>query len=782
MSISSTGKNEIYLPTNLKSLIRLASDVYGKSIEEVYGKKVFNRIESIRVKMKGTRKLNHLETYEVLKKEHSNLKKLTDDELYIMAHILSSYLELINRCEAVYRKHRLEEREGSRIEEDSPYAIIYVFTAHPTEARSPKSLELFKIIEKILLNIYIDSRSRDREVERLKHLFKILLKTSMAKVTQPRVEDEAHQIYSTVLDPKILLEQVKLHQRGVVAHFRTWVGGDKDGHPFVDAKVMKSSLQESRSRLLVFTEDNLRSSMNLFKDANMEGKEKSLVAKHVALIDDLKDLRSIKINDGKKVKAFRERLTNLLKSYTDVWGDLNFYLKNVESITWLYPALVLPLEFREDSEVIESNGAESKKIKGMMKSLKEISTGFEPRWYVRGFVLSMVKTEEDIINGIELVKYFFNDQVIPVVPLFETKQALLESKDILTKLYKRLPELKDRHKKKWFGRFEVMLGYSDSAKENGTLTSRFLISKTLVDLDKFFKKHQLTPVFFHGNGGSVERGGGSIKEQINWWPKSAVNIFKSTIQGEMVGRNFGSPEVMRSQVAKIYHEFHQRDHRHIEPNSESFKKLVEYTNIAYQDFVTADSFPAFVSQSTPYSYLDQLKIGSRPSSRSSGKKQFKIRAIPWVLCWTQTRVLFPTWWGIGSAWESLKVDDKYEIMQFYRSSSFFSSFMKILGFTLKKVELGVFRLYLEENLSKEEAKSYYETFSQELQKAERFFHEITREESDLWFRPWLGESIDLRAPMIHPLNLIQLISLERKNSKLLRETVTGIASGMMTTG
>lgn len=760
----------------------MASDIYGESIKDVYGKKVFNRIEAIRLKMKATRRLGHLETYEVLKKEHLGLKKLTDDELFITAHILSTYMELINRCEAVYRKHRLEEREGDRIEDDSPYAIIYVFTAHPTEARSPKSLELFKVVEKILLNIYIDPKSRERELERLKHLYKILLKTSMAKFTQPRVQDEAHQIYSTVLDPKILLEQVKLHQRGVIVHFRTWVGGDKDGHPFVDAVVMKSSLQESRLRLLTFTESNLHSSMNLFKDANMEGKAKSLVAKHLALISDLKSLRSIKIDDGKKIKNFRERLTGLLKSYKEVWGDLNFYLKNVESIVWLYPALVLPLEFREDSEVIVSKGAEAKKIKGMLKALKDISHGFEPRWYVRGFVLSMVQSEQDIINGINLVKEYFKDQVIPVVPLFETKQALVDSEDILSRLYQKLPELTLIHQKRWFGRFEVMLGYSDSAKENGTLTSRFLISKTLIDLDIFFKKHELTPVFFHGNGGSVERGGGSIKEQINWWPKSAVNIFKSTIQGEMVGRNFGSPEVMRSQVAKIYHEFHQRDKRHIEPSSDSFKKLVEYTNKAYQDFVTADSFPAFVSRSTPYNYLDQLKIGSRPSSRSKGQKQFKIRAIPWVLCWTQTRVLFPTWWGIGSAWEGLKVEDKYEIMQFYRGSSFFSSFMKILGFTLKKVELGVFRLYLEENLPKAEAKAYYEDFYQEYQKAKCFFHEITREESYLWFRPWLGESIELRAPMIHPLNLIQLISLERKNSKLLRETVTGIASGMMTTG
>lgn len=778
----------MHLPIDLRKLIRTATDLYGQSIQELYGKKVFNKIESIRLKMKETRTYDEAETYQLLKTQLKQLKKLTDDELFSIAHILSFYMELINRCEAVYRRRRLEEKQGDRIEEKSPYAVIYVFTAHPTEARSPKSLELFKTIEKILYVILWDEKAREREKERLKHIFKIMLKTTMAKINQPKVQDEAFQIYSIVLDRKILREQVMLHQRGIITHFRTWVGGDKDGHPFVNKSVMQESLQESRGRLLSFVRTNLKSSRDLIKDANMEKRSNSLVHKHEDLIRSLQELSVLKAADGKKVTRFRKKLRSLVLAYQEVWGELNFYLKNVQSTSWLYPALVLPLEFREDSEVISeflkdaNPKGEGAKIGGMLEHLKEISSGYEPKWYVRGLVLSMVSSEEDIINGIKLVTSHFNQQVIPVVPLFETKQALVESVSILKSLFTKRPKLLERHKNLWDGRFEVMLGYSDSAKENGTLTSRFLISKTLMDLDKLFKKEKLTPVFFHGNGGSVERGGGSIKEQINWWPKSAVNIFKSTIQGEMVGRNFGSPEVMRSQIAKVYKEFHERDESYSEPQSRSFKKLVEYTNEAYQGFVMDESFPSFVSRSTPYNYLDQLKIGSRPSSRSKNQKQFKIRAIPWVLCWTQTRVLFPTWWGVGSAWEKMDVKDKYDIMLFYSQSSFFSSFMKILGFTLKKVELGVFKIYLEENLEKKEAKAYYQRFEEEFNKTKDFFHEVTRQRNFVWFRPWLAESISLRAPMIHPLNLIQLISLERNNPALLRETVTGIASGMMTTG
>jgi phosphoenolpyruvate carboxylase len=770
------------LPSDLKKLIRNASNIFGQSIKEIYGTKTFNRIESIRVSMKATRGKSVDSVFETLKSEYNSFKKLGDEELFNIAHIFSLYMELINRCESAYRKKRLEEKEGKYVGKESPYAIIYVFTAHPTEARSAKSLDLFRMIERCLYNILCDSRALDRENERMKHLFKIFFKTTMAKTNQPRVEDEAHQIYSTVLSNSILKEQVRLHQRGITVHFRTWVGGDKDGHPFVDKTVMKSSLQSSRSYLLKFVRRNLKESLELISDSNMEASTKSLVMKHQEILDFLNELKVLKNEDGKKIKQFRSHLEKLEESYRKVWGELNFNLKNVESITWLYPALVLPLEFREDSEIVAGNSPESKKIHGMMETLRDISQGYIPKWYVRGFVLSMVCSEDDVLNGISLVKKYFKKQVIPVVPLFETKQALVDSSDILKRLLKKEPDLIKLHKEVSQGRFEIMLGYSDSAKENGTLTSRYLISKTLIDLDKFFKKHSLTPVFFHGSGGSVERGGGSIKEQINWWPKSAVNIFKSTVQGEMVGRNFGTPEVMRSQVSKICTEFEERSKRKPEKACPCFKKLVDLTNKAYQEFVTGDNFPDFVSRATPYSYLDQLKIGSRPSSRSKNKKQFKIRAIPWVLCWTQTRVLFPTWWGIGSAWEQLDSNDKYEIMKFYGSSSFFSSFMKILGFTLSKVELSVFKLYIEENFSQSEAKYYYELFSTEFEKVKVFFDEVTRQDQLLWFRPWLSESISLRAPMIHPLNLIQIISLERKNAVLLRETVTGIASGMMTTG
>ena len=119
---------------------------------------------------------------------------------------------------------------------------------------------------------------------------------------------------------------------------------------------------------------------------------------------------------------------------------------------------------------------------------------------------------------------------------------------------------------------------------------------------------------------------------------------------------------------------------------------------------------------------------------------------------------------------------------YYDNSLFFQCYIKILGFTLAKVELGVFYYYLQQGLSPAQTKKYYEMFSREFELTRSFFYSLTHQKEFLWFKPWLQESIHFRSSMIHPLNLIQLIAIKKKDLQLLRETVSGIASGMMTTG
>jgi phosphoenolpyruvate carboxylase len=210
-------------------------------------------------------------------------------------------------------------------------------------------------------------------------------------------------------------------------------------------------------------------------------------------------------------------------------------------------------------------------------------------------------------------------------------------------------------------------------------------------------------------------------------------------------------------------------------------------SLHYQETISDEAFFKMVSIATPYSYLSALKLGSRPTKRSKAAVLdfSSIRAIPWVLCWTQTRLLLPTWLGVGHAWRKFKrdTDNAVKLKKAYNTSHFFASYIRLLGFTLSKVDMQVFKLYLNHSkLTKKEQDEAYTRFKKEYQQACDFVSFLTETRSLLWFRPWLKESIQLRSSMIHPLNVLQILAKENSDLELIRKTTAGISSGMMTTG
>lgn len=771
------------LPKSLKKLVEISISVLGESIQSVYGKDQYQRVEKLRKQMKHLRGAPFDSVCAELKKLHTGLNKLSDEKLLELAHCFGLYFEIINRCERAYRHKRLLEKNNKPIKQH-PYAIIYVFTAHPTEARSPQIRELFEHIEKCLLNL-ADNEKDNNCTKSLEYFLKLALRVSLSKKTRPTVEDEAHNIFSTVLSSKVLEEQVELRRNDITLHFRTWVGGDKDGHPFVNEKTLLQSLSLSRTLLLEYAVSLFKSSYTFLKLTESEVKIKPLRSQFDLLESHLSSIKEVKKSDGKKMLALRNQLDKTTKSYEQYFNMSCPYLTKLNTLLWLYPALVLQVEIREDSELVHKALEDNTiSIAKMLKLAADISEGFNPKWYVRGFVLSMTEEDKDLLAGIELADSIFKDQPLPVVPLFETRKALESAPDILKSVFKIKPHILKRHKNLWNDRFEVMLGYSDSSKESGVLASRFLIKNALAGMERFFKTYNLVPVYFHGSGGSVERGGGSIKEQTSWWPKSALYTYKATVQGEMVARTFSDPVVMAGQVKKIIKEFtYHKTSPESKALSKALKKWSEQTAYYYGEYIKDPKTVEMVKASTPYMYLDQLKIGSRPSKRASANSQeFKLRAIPWVLCWTQTRVLMPSWYGVGSAWEDLSESEQFEILKSAEASAFISSFLKVLGFTLSKVELGVFKYHLQQNMDAKQVQKSFSTIDVEFQKTKKCLQTLSRQKELLWFRPWLSESIKLRSSMIHPLNIMQSIAIQRGNEKLLKETVTAISCGMMTTG
>ncbi|QLY25559.1 phosphoenolpyruvate carboxylase [Bdellovibrio sp. KM01] len=777
------------LPQELTKLVDWSVTELGKVIEFEVGKAGFNRIERIRRYIKSPAG----QSLEGLKSLQEELASLSEKEQYQIAHAFALMLEIINSCEAAYRTYRLriEDRDHESVTH-SYGRIIHVLTAHPTESRNPDALYYFKKIQK-LLERRLEKISELDESE-LNVLIKWVWNIPMSKQRKPSVMDEAEYIYSLGLQDEIIEMYIKQRLAKHPFYIRTWVGGDKDGHPGVDEKTMLQSLNMSRGLLVKWLNRAFR---EYKKDLEPLLRNKSFDASKLRTIKKLSSevtqmlvhLKRIESKDANKLHRLKESFILLSAEQRKNFGVESPVLIRIQTFLKSFPGLVVPLELREDSGLVHEavdNPGKSYNISRMIKTLSRISPDHDPKFYVRGFVLSNCESVKDIVAGMKLTKRYLGEYRLPVVPLFESAHSLSEGKSIITEFLS-----SKSHRtiiaKKWSGKLEVMLGYSDSSKENGAFASRFLIKSAVSELEKVISSYDIKPIFFHGSGGSIERGGGSVQEQTDWWPLSALEVVKVTIQGEMIYRSYTSSEILERQLERFM-VARDRQAKSARKSSsarieKALQRMAEATKSKYQETLKQPEFLQMIEEATPYSYLKDLRMGSRPSKRQGPVQLKSLRAIPWVLCWTQTRTLFPTWWGVGSFWTTLNKTEKALYKKAFKESQLFSSYIKVLGFTLEKMDLNIFGLYLANSkLPVEQQQKYLKDFIQEFKECKKAMREITGERNLLWYRPWLGKSISLRSPLIHPLNVLQLIALKERNLLLLRETVTGVASGMLTTG
>nr|UVT38012.1 Phosphoenolpyruvate carboxylase [uncultured bacterium] len=768
--------NISYLPRELSRMISWSLNRLGKAIAEVYGEEAYQRIEQIRLSMQDTIGSETSALRDALHSLQIELSTLDMEALYQIAHGFSLMMELTNTCENAYRIFRINQRE-EKTYTDLPQSMHYVLTAHPTEARTVEFLKLFNEIRDYLVEV-LKSPYLMNEFQ-LDQMLKISLQMNISHHEKPSVEDEAQYIYQYALNPPNIKLYHSLLAKGVPIQLGSWVGGDKDGHAGVNEKIMVKSLELSRSFFIHYIQKSLKDVLDLIKRSTALCENKALVTEINQLIKKALALRKIQTRDYESVSAFKKELAII---QTNTAGFLNFRPEQfsiINSIFRLYPTLVIPIELREDSSVVKESLTSQKKttIRKMLEQVYSITHGTDPKNYIRGFILSMVESAEDIKNGISLVKQVFSQYVLPVVPLFENQLALTCADTILNECI--TEDIKQKHLKLWGGNYEVMLGYSDSSKESGVLPSRLMIARSLSSIQTTLENKSLRPIFFHGSGGSIERGGGDIKEQTAFWSKEVMANYKVTIQGEMVARLFGSSSILKSQIDKFLDIYSQKDK--CTDNGYPEELLLFSTKVSekYKALIQSEWFWPTIEQASPYHFLTELKIGSRPTKRKAGSDQRKLRAIPWILCWTQTRLLFPTWWGIGSTWLELDDREKNRLKMLYKENTLFASFVKQLGVTLSKVYLPIWEQYLQQLTG---SNKYLKPFQSELKATTRFFYQITGEKDFCFHQPWLGESIQLRSTLIHPLNLIQIEAMKRKDLPLLRKTVTGISCGMLTTG
>jgi phosphoenolpyruvate carboxylase len=762
------------ISSELRSLVSSSVALLGEVIRRELGLERYQFIERLRAEMSEIRGKSTDDAFPRLEKHLEELSELKPKDRLEVAHAFTLMLELMNVCENAYRIHSLDKK-GARARALSPgdrqNAIIYVLTAHPTEARSPKNIEVFHQIQDVLVKILSRARSEFSAIEsaELRHFLEVAWRVPVVRKQKPQVKDEAEHIYSLLFREDVLFSLLNDDERGIPFFARTWVGGDKDGHPGVNDKVMLESLGLSRRHLLGVIAGQvaaLQSTLEFFSS-------KKLVVELTRFSNELRKLKTLAPGDGVKASRVHSALHSFKKIYKEELGELHPALIKLKRLMRAFPGFVVPLELRESSDMLGETA-----ILKMLKAIHRVSRGADPRWYARGFIISMTHHFTDIQAAARLQKSVFGELRIPVIPLFEDAEALKSSSEIVSCMVKD-PSISRAARKNWDGMMEMMVGYSDSSKEGGVLASRVAIAKALPRLEKICLEAGFQPVFFHGSGGSVDRGGGSIEDQTAWWPRSALRRYKATIQGEMIERSLASPEIARRRLDTIADSVQKglqlKDPR---PPSKAVETFAKRVSSRYRATIGSPDFLKVVENATPYSFLNVLRIGSRPTKRSVTLTIKGLRAIPWVLCWTQTRVLFPTWWGVGSAWDESSKSERDSLCEAFRSDPAFTSYVKALGFTLAKVRLHIWKLYLTDSKMQNE----FSAFETEFKRALQAYRDICGHEDLMWYRPWLGESIKLRSSAIHPLNLLQILAKRDGDSDLLRLTVTGVASGMLTTG
>ncbi len=530
------------------------------------------------------------------------------------------------------------------------------------------------------------------------------------------------------------------------------------------------------------------------------------------------DIRQESSRHADAIAEIAEYLQVLPQSYHD--------LAEIDRVNWLVQELqtrrpLIPGELPFSAKSIETVQT--------FRMLRRLHQEFGPE-ICQTYVISMNRDVSDILEVMLLAKEagLYDPATgitsLQIVPLFETVEDLKKAPIVMRSLfeiplyraaltggYKPTPDsaipglVPDLQ--------EVMLGYSDSNKDAGFLSSNWEIHKAQKALQVIAEKFAVKLRIFHGRGGSVGRGGGPSHEAILAQPGHSINgRIKITEQGEVLASKYSLPELALynlEQVASavIKTSLMSGGIDDIEPWNEVMEDLADRSRYHYRALVyDRPELVDFFHQVTPIDEISHLQISSRPARRGGKRDLASLRAIPWVFSWTQSRFLLPSWYGVGSALQEFVAEspqENFELLQgFYRKWPFFRMAISKVEMTISKVDLQIARHYMEE-LShpdrKEQFEILFDRITEEYNLVSDLVLRISGHERFLDDNPELQRSIQLRNGSIVPLGFLQVSLLKRlrqhggtgmiysrySKKELLDGallTINGIAAGMRNTG
>lgn len=390
---------------------------------------------------------------------------------------------------------------------------------------------------------------------------------------------------------------------------------------------------------------------------------------------------------------------------------------------------------------------------------------------------------------------------VDVVPLFETIDDLRAAATIMDELLA-LPGYRSLLASR-AGIQEVMLGYSDSNKDGGFLTSSFELHKAATALARVAAKHGVRMRFFHGRGGTVGRGGGSTHEAILAQPVGSVGgQIRVTEQGEVIASKYADPEVGRRNLATLAAatlEASLLPPPATPGASADDLAVMERLSVdacrAYRALVyETPGFVRYFRAATPIGEISELNIGSRPTARTASDRVEDLRAIPWVFGWAQSRALIPGWYGFGSAVTAyLRAEDEAGLdvlRRMYRAWPFFRAMLGNMAMVLAKTDIAIAARYAALVTDVELRNAVFPRIDAELRRTRQAFLAVTGQRSVLENAPELARSIRDRLPYLDPLHHLQLELLYRHRAgvtdpdvkRALQMTINGIAAGLRNSG
>ncbi|WP_349680727.1 phosphoenolpyruvate carboxylase [Brevundimonas sp. UBA7534] len=890
----------------LRDEVRLLGGILGDVIREEGGQALFDHVEAVR---QASIAYHRDPASHPAKRLERLLGELSVEQAAGLAHGFALFSLLANIAEDRATRRRAQDQAEAGARADTPEGALKrladqgvdreavralldealvspVLTAHPSEVRRKSVIDRIAAISDLLdaCDRAGDACTPAAVSEPLRRQIVILWATRLVRSQGLVVQDEIDTVVS-------FLERIFLHvaPRQLAAWRRlldapglqpflrvgTWVGGDRDGNPNVDATVLAAAFRSQARAVLAFYLDEVHAlgaelslaaelaevspELAALADAAhdpsphradepyrraLTGIYARLAATHEALAAappprrasvsgepyagpdafeaDLKVLHDSLMSHHGGVFA-QDRLTDLitaveifgfhmatldLRQNSDVHERVVGDLLKVAGVCPDYSGLdeegrlaVLAGELTSTRPLFSpyaDYAPETLKERAILQAAAAALTAFGPQ-AIRTHIVSKTDAASDLLEVYLLLKevglYRPEDSAacpVQAAPLFETIEDLRAARPTLERL---LQEPAALAVAKARGVQEVMIGYSDSNKDGSYLTSGWELHEASRALVGVTQAHGLKLQLFHGRGGTVGRGGGSAFAGVLAQPEGTVQgRIRTTEQGEVIANKYGEPEIALRNLdaltcgAVLASLGHGRDQEYTAAHGALLSDLSSASMAAYRKLVyETEGFVDYYRAATPIAEIADLKIGSRPSSRTASTRIDDLRAIPWVFSWSQSRVMLPGWFGFGSA---VQGRDLAELKAMAEAWPFFKTLVQNMEMVMAKADMTIARRYstLVEDASL--AARIYGEIKAEWERTHAAVLAITGHDHLLGGQPELHRLIRLRMPYVEPLNHVQIELIRRRRSgdedPRVREgillAINGVAAGLRNSG